>query len=465
VTLSDLDLEAGLRQQRTRADEIPPAPFDLAQRVRERSREQRRRRVALTAAGVAAALVVVGLPALTSGLIGEGIRGESAAPSSAPRRTLLPSNLDVPTRGSLAGDEDWLAGIRALSWLSKDMPAPPPEIEFPDPALEDRTVAFAGDVPGGRVALVLARTGSGTLVRAWFTGPRDAQPRDMVLASRPWGAPREDPLALWVAPDPASDRAVLVVVSRPGDQVEVLTGRDVAASGETSELWEPLLLEDGAGAMTLGSALASPSSPELRIRRTGEQRTVVPEFRFSDAVIEAALAPVAVADPRGLLARVDGEALQWAVQALVAHYGLPADRLDPTLLAGGPVGGSGTSTVLVGVTFPSGATTVHLLTHQGDRNAPEGASSIGMLTDPAPAGTALLDRVVAVPLGDTITVSAPAAGVLAEVYLKDGTLLTTMPLVEGAGSAPLPPPAAQRVRILDADGIVVAEAPLTGRGG
>ena len=82
-----------------------------------------------------------------------------------------------------------------------------------------------------------------------------------------------------------------------------------------------------------------------------------------------------------------------------------------------------------------------------------------------PAGPPLLDRVFAVPFQGSIVISAPAAGVLAEVYLSDGTLLTTLPLVNGVGSGLLPPPAAASVRILDASGDVVAESPLMGQDG
>ena len=168
MTLSDLDLETRLRAQRTRAEETPPAPSDLVQRVRERAREQRRRRLALAAAGVAAALVFVGLPTLASGLVGEGSRGEAAAPSS-PSRARVPSNFDYSTRGSLAGDADWVEGVRALSWRPEDWPETPRKA---DPELENRKVAFAGDVPGGRVALVLGRLGDGSLAQAWYTGPK-----------------------------------------------------------------------------------------------------------------------------------------------------------------------------------------------------------------------------------------------------------------------------------------------------
>ena len=459
MTLSDLDLETRLRAQRTRAEETPPAPSDLVQRVRERAREQRRRRLALAAAGVAAALVFVGLPTLASGLVGDGSRGEAAAPSS-PSRTRVPSNFDYSARGSLAGDADWVEGVRALSWRSEDWPDTPRKV---DPELENRTVAFAGDVPGGRVALVLGRLGDGSLVQAWYTGPERAEPEDMVLAAMPWEAPRKEPMALWTPPDPSSDRATLVVVSRPGDRVEVLTGREVAASGETSELWEAVPMEDGAGAMTLGSTVIWPFGAELPIRRIGQQRTVYPQL--GDRAGDAVGARLEVADPRGLRGAVDEGELQGAVQALVAHYGLPADRLRPTLLVGGPVGGApGMSASLVGVTFPSGAVAVHLVTREEYRNDPLGATtSMSMFVDPVPAGPPLLDRVFAVPFQGSIVISAPAAGVLAEVYLSDGTLLTTLPLVNGVGSGLLPPPAAERVRILDASGDVVAEAPLMGQ--
>jgi hypothetical protein len=178
----------------------------------------------------------------------------------------------------------------------------------------------------------------------------------------------------------------------------------------------------------------------------------------------AAEARLEVADPRGLRPAVNEDELMWAVQGLVAHYGLPADRLRPTLLAAGPVTDApNMSAVLVGVTFPSGAAAVHLVTLQDYGVDAPGTTGTSMMFDPVPAGPPLVDRVFAVPLQGAIVVSAPAAGVRAEVYLEDGTLLTTLPLVNGVGSAPLPPPAAESVRILDASGGVVAESPLTGQ--
>ena len=179
-------------------------------------------------------------------------------------------------------------------------------------------------------------------------------------------------------------------------------------------------------------------------------------------------AGVAVADPRGLLGVVDAEELQWTVQSLLAHYGLPAHQLRPTLLAAGPVSsGSSTSVLLVGITFPSGATTAHLTTTWGvDEPSMTSTSRI----DPAPSGTTLLDRLIALATNNAVTVSGPFSGVTAELYRDDGTLLTTVPLVDGAGSAPLAPPSRpyervlMTVRVLDASGNVLGESTVEQQG-
>ena len=62
MTISDIELEAGLRDLRGRTDHLTPAPADLAQRTRERYRAQRRTRTAIAAGGLLAVLVFVGVP-------------------------------------------------------------------------------------------------------------------------------------------------------------------------------------------------------------------------------------------------------------------------------------------------------------------------------------------------------------------------------------------------------------------
>jgi hypothetical protein len=467
VTLSDLDLENRLRDQRVRAAEIPPAPFDLAQQVRERAHAERRRQVRLAAAAIAAALVFVGLPALASSLTAGGSRSESAAPATS--RAPAPSHLDLPTRGSLAGNDDWLAGVRGLSWLPADAVARPPDVELPDPAVEERKVVFAGDVPGGRVALVMAQTRIGQPVQAWFAGPERARPADMRLISSPGGASRREPMALLVEPDPESGELVLVLVAHPGDEAEVMTGREVAASGETRELWRHMRLEGGAGALTVGRGLTMPPALQVRITRPGQQSPVSPLLSFADDAFDAARGPVPVEDPRGLLGVADAEELQWAVENLMSQFGPPAEQLRPTLLFAGPVGaGSTTSVVLVGVTFPSGATTTSLAVYWGPDDG--GMSMTTVSTDPTPAGIALVDQLIAVATSNAVVVSGPSAAVTAEVLRDDGTLLTTVPLVDGAGSGPLAPPSRPyerillTVRVLDDGGNVLAESTVQRQG-
>ena len=85
---------------------------------------------------------------------------------------------------------------------------------------------------------------------AWFTGSWNARPEDMTLAALEW-AQRSGPLALVVAPDPGLNPAVLTVVAFPGDEVQVLTGRTVSASGETRDRWTTMPVVDGAGSLVV----------------------------------------------------------------------------------------------------------------------------------------------------------------------------------------------------------------------
>jgi len=317
------------------------------------------------------------------------------------------------------------------------------------------------------VALVLGVDGSP--VHAWFAGPRGADPDEMTLATYPVDSAQREPLALWVAPDPASEDQVLVVVGQPGDEIDVLTGRDVTADGEVQELWQSVPMEDGAGAVEPARPFTWPPGMDFRVRRDGQQAPLFPALEFSQELAGGSPGPVDVADPRGLLGAADAEEVEMTVANLVAQYGLPAERLRPTLLVAGPVSpGSTTTVVLVGATFPSGATTTSLAVYWGPDDG--GMTLTTVSNDPTPAGIALLDQLIAVATSNAVVVSGPVSGVTAEVFREDGTLLTTVPLVDGAGSAPLAPPSAQHgevlltVRVLDGSGIVVAETTVEQQG-
>src|SRR3569833_3893669 len=132
---------------------------------------------------------------------------------------------------------------------------------------------------------------------------------------------------------------------------------------------------------------------------------------------------------------------------MVAAYGIPSSRISPMLLTTGPVGDAGDQAELVGATLPSGATVAWLAV----AGIGPGVPLIRVVrTAPAPAGTALLDRVIAVPAGWAVSrlplppgsgpagwlvVSAPRAGTTAEALAVNGQRLAAFPLVAGAGVA------------------------------
>lgn len=463
MTLSDLDLETRLRDQRTRADEIPPAPLDLAQRVRVRAREQRRRRVAMTAAGIAATLVFVGLPVLASGLIGEGTRGESAAPSGRSFTPSPPRGLyALPPRGDLARDKEWLAAVAARNWE----PEPnwyPPGVDVPDPSADTRRVAFAGDVPSGRVALVLGMVGR-QIVHAWFTGPEGADAEDMELATMP-SQSGINALALVDAPAPSAPTVTLIVVAEPGDTIDRGLAPVVESSGEVRYGRVVVDVENGIG-------IAEVPAPwrwrgDVQIHRAngagGRGLQMEDSVRLRGDLSGPGTADVAPDDPRGLSALTNAGMAASVAGSQVSLYGLTAEQARPTLLAAGPLGSRERQYgELYGMTHPSGATSTWLITYPTD-SAAAGPQMFEL--PPAAAGTALLERVIAVQANAGLILSVPA-GVEAQALDASGAVLVTVPLARGAGSGSLGvDQGVVRVRILDGDGDGLAEVPVTRVGG
>jgi hypothetical protein len=461
MTLSDTELEATLRRElHARADGVPPAPRDLAVLTRQRHRALRRREIGVAGAVLAAALVFVGVP-VVAGTLADADRGQTAQPSPSRERRVSLDLADLPMRGSLAGDEEWLAGVLALDWL------PPGNADVQgalDPPLDARSVAYAGDVPGARVALVLGDW-AGVSWHIWFVGPQGASPDEMELATPPMEQRTGEAAALLDRADPSSDTTTLVIVGFPGDSAEVLANREVDASGEVVDDTQAVPMSDGAGAVEVAEEVDLLTNGGVWIGHgSGDLRQVFPE-RSSRSVITT-IPRFAVTDPRGIAGTVDDAVVQEAAQCLTGYFGTLPEQLGVTLLAAGPVGDDlRTDLALVGVTFPSGATTACLAEQQ---NGPE-PGSVGWtssLVDPLPAnGAPLVDQVFAMPsvFTSAIAISAPGTGQTAQLYSPAGHPLYTVPLVDGAGVAPLPPPAPApgSVRILDATGAVVVEAPLS----
>jgi len=458
VTISDIELEAGLRDLRDRTDHLFPPPADLAQRTRERYRAQRRTRTAMAAGGLLLLLVFVGLPVAASTFAADPQRGQTATPSSHTFRPAAPTGLyALPTRGDLADDDEWLAAVTELDWGPVDTSSLPAGMSVPDPSVGSRRVAFAGDVATGRVALVLGMDGR-NLAYAWFIGPEDADPDEMALATMPGHVGPDDFLGLVDAPGPDAPDRSLIVVAMPGDTMTWKGGATVSPSGEVEEQTFPLHLDDGIGT----HEVSVPWEWDVDVRGPRDQRRGG-SLTDSDRSRPAGSAPgeIAIADPRGLAATTVRENAQHLARAVLGDYSLVAANAQPTLLAAGPLGAQvGQYGELYGMTHPSGATEIWLATYAPSR--PDSGVVISRFP-PAPVGQALMERVIAVSAMAGLLVSAPE-GAEAQVLDPAGLVLTTIPLTQGAGTGPMNNPAASKVRILDAAGNIVGEGPVTRAG-
>jgi hypothetical protein len=457
MTLSDTDLEARLRRDlRARADDVPPAPRDLAALTRERHRSLRRREYGVLASAVAAALVLVGVPVVASTLASDE-RGQTAGPTTPGDPVGADEGIyTIPTRGGLADEDDWLADVAALPWREEDASSPrDPGMELPEPPGDTRRVAYADDVPSGRVALVVGISNE-EVVHAWFVGPRGADADEMTVANYP-GMFGTDVVGL-VDGESDAETLTLVVVANPGDVVDRHLIPEVDAEGTvvTAE-GERLDLVDGIAVLPVDRRWAESGAP-LFVQRSRDTSYGV---AMSDSLRVGLARPsdVVPADPRGLAAAgATSEGQASSLGHILQQYGLTADEARPTLLAAGPIG-SGRNAALLGITFPSGATGMWLATFVRDNSS----TSVMSVDLPfAPAGTALLDRVIAVRTLGGLVVSA-SSGARADVLDASGAVLDSLPLSNGAGTGVLTDPnASTDVRIVDGAGNVVTEIPIIG---
>ena len=431
-----IDVETELRSHLATRP-VPRAPGDLVERTRARHRRQRRQQAAMVGVGLAVALLFGSVPVLRAVLPDPGTAEDAAAP----RREPAPGIHELPPRGPLAGDADWLASVAALPW---EVSEADPDT---DPAVDSHRVSWAGDVAGVRFALVVGQDGA-RLAGVWFTGPAGAAPEQMTQATTVSRVQRNQPLAVVDVPAGGST-GVLVVVGLPGDTVEYVADRTVTAAGEEQVDRRPLPGADGVAAGEINAPLGPGGGVPAVVVRDGEELSSM-SYTLTDRAEALALAPVeGVADPRGLRGRVAEELLQHVLRTAVRSYGTGPDAPAPVLLAAGRSGDGEDETVLVGWTFPSGAALLSI----GHTEVTEGGRTTSSHTDAQPAGAALLDRVLAVPLDGDVALSGPPGAVTAEVLGADGALLGTVPLTTGSGVATIE---ASAVRFLAGDGAVLA---------
>jgi hypothetical protein len=288
----------------------------------------------------------------------------------------------------------------------------------------------------------------------------------MALATAPFGVSGSGPMALWDVPPAQWTGGLLVVVAHPEEDIAFLSGRSIAADGSVDRVANRLPTDHGIAVAPVGPPPAASGGLVLIDVDSGGGRT---SPVLSDRARQVADTPVEPADPRKLRGAVAEERLQSLLHDMVGAYGLSPRQISPILLAVGPVGDAGDQAVLVGATMPTGATVAWL----GVVGTGPGDPPIRMVpTVPAPAGTALQDRVLAVPAGWAVSrlplppgdsppgwlvISGPLTGTTAELLGVDGVRLGSLPLVDGAGVGPVPP-GTVAVRVLDASGTRLGQA-------
>ena len=243
----------------------PPDGGDTTDRVLTVNRH-RRQRAARWAAG-ALAVVVLG-SAATLARPAEVVAAAQPAPATAPQGVPAPDVYEQPPRGSLAGDDAFLAQAARLSWSD---PADPEAGAAWQVEPGTSRVVYAADVPGGhRWAVVMARWQAQWAV-AWFSGPTGSAAARLTLATQPTPWSGLDPLALM---DASAPRGPLLVLAAPGVSAEYSPGLDRDADGRLVRDFDSLPVVDGA---LLGSVTTPLTwrAGEVHQLRDGNRRQVL----------------------------------------------------------------------------------------------------------------------------------------------------------------------------------------------
>jgi hypothetical protein len=355
-----------------------------ADAVIDRRRAEKRRRMAGSAVAAVVVAAVVLVPTLTTGW---HLDNAPATSTTTPPATTTPATSaqdDVwsgATRGSLAGDEDFIATMRTREWQW-------------GAASPDHRVLFAGDLGGRRWAL-LAGTVGGQLYGQWFAGA----PGDPASALTAAGG---GPLSGSGVSDGAvlSDQGgALVVLAQPGDQVSVSPGVVVDADGQVRREWTRLTTEDGVAGTDLPRAS---NAFEYRVERAGQTLAPVLTPGVTDYATTPQSQAIAAQEPRRASAgKATGTAVQIALQEVQTRLGLTVDQLRPVLLWTGPLpdpDGSSEQAVVLAMTVPSGAVVTSTAWGVPDDTPVVGEPSFGpgqpCGTSVFPAGTELDDLLV-----------------------------------------------------------------------
>jgi hypothetical protein len=327
---------------------------------------------------------------------------------------------------------------------------------------------FAGDVPGGRWALVAA---GGSPARpattAWFAGPPGAAPDRMTLSS------------VRVAPDPAEPVALtepatgaLVVVGAPGDRIRVSARPYVDVDGSVSRSFLDVPTSRGVADVALPPVPdAVVSAVRLDLARNGHRLDIHPPTVVVDPRAAPVDVPVSRLRPPAPPSAGDG-AVAPRLRALLGQLGEPLGDTAVTAVWSGDLPGPNDQparlTVLA-VAQTSGAVVVTApYGYAADTSGRTGSSWCG--TGVLPAGLPLDQRVIAVrcDLSDLaqdaetsrfLVVVAPPAATSVRLVDPQGAVLRELPLLDGVAVVRSPRDV-ERVSVTTADGRTSSAVPL-----
>ncbi len=471
-----MSLEQELRATlRRAAADVGPAHPDAGMReagMRVLAHRRSRRRSTVLSVGLAVLVIGVGIPGGQA--LVESSGSDAAAPASTAEATPEPTPpvyvFDGPTRGSLAGDTEFVEAMRQIPWTVP---------------VDARRVVYAGEVTGRRYVLVIgdpngapvtpapptsgptAPTGptddpspqAQRLTGGWFAGPAGATPDEMELA-------KDIPISL-DRPESIYNPTTggFIVIAAPGDLIAVSPRPEVAADATVSRTYVEVETSDGvAETVTQPAPLEySLTTVQYRVSRPGEGVVLDDVAPSMVDDLNSPVRPQIEIDnvrPPGSagLGREERARLQNQAGIMLTEFGLPMDEVAFQQQYYGPITSLPSSLPfsVITMTFPSGAVLI-----SASRVADEPECDISGIS-PArasgePASLALRCDLVA---ASSLVILAPSA-FFGGYALVDGDAEPVRVELDRQGVAMVAPPkGASSVQVYSADGLVVDEVPI-----
>lgn len=261
--------ETELKQRLSADVDGVQAPPDMLDRARAGGAHRLRRRRFIAAGAIALTTVVVGGVAVSTPAILDHLSEPPVAsiPGDGDPYAFL---MNGPTRGDLAGDKAYLEQVLA-AWRKSHGKSINHSRGIFDHLQNDAMVAWAGNTPGGRAAIVvensnlrrhsdvqLYREGIAALV-GYVGDGKDGKP---VVIGDDYPVPGAGQQVAFVVEK--SGTKALVVLQMPGKQIGVSMGRTYAKDGSVQRTFTPLTFRDRVSVVQLASGQ---NLADLRINR------------------------------------------------------------------------------------------------------------------------------------------------------------------------------------------------------